>query len=465
MRVVLGRLVCVLACVAAGACSTTEGGDPSSVESGGAAGTSNGGSTTTGGSNNPGGATNTGGAMTTGSGGSTASGGSSGGDGGIHVAIDAGTVDGTPGVWTRLLNWPLATMLISGEGLVVDPVRPSDFYFFYETGTPNAGGDRHVLKTTDYGTTWTRIEKTASKGNAWGVAIDPNPNRDPNTPPTMYTPAGYGDLGMWKSVDGGVTWKNLIPSSGVVTKPGGGTATFPPDKNGGHIDFYQAHILPDNPPNHVLVTYHYGTGALQALGETTDGGATWEVHNVPWGDSHYVYATDPNTWILVAGRSGPGTYRTTTAGRVNGVISEAAWTQVNNFTHSHGSFTPFIDKKNDVLYFPGENDFPVQGVRRSADHGATWVSIYDKSPVGMLIGTGSHMYASWLGGNSVLSGAIGDTPNFMSSMPAGFTGSVPPYGAATSFDGHHWVAIVAQYLTSQNNMATGNGELWRYIEP
>jgi hypothetical protein len=379
---------------------------------------------------------------------------------------------GQVGVWTRMLNWPLASMLIGGEGMLLDPVRPSDLYFFYEASKPNASGDRHVLKSTDYGSTWTPIDKTQSHGNAWGVAIDPNPLRDPATPPTMYTPAGYGDLGIWKSTDGGVTWVDLFAnaSNGVVPAPGGGTSTFPADKNGIHVDFYQVCILPDDPPNHILITYHYGTTGAQALGESTDGGATWEVHNVPFGDSHYVYAIDAKTWVLIAGWGGPGIYRTTTAGRVNGVISESAWTQVSTFTHEHGSFTPWLDTKTNELYFPGGGVFPIQGIQRSGDGGATWTSVFSNAPTGWVVGTQKWLYASEAGGPDVLRALPSDLTQWPAMTPApgpAWLGGLPPYGVVTTFDGQHSIIVSAAYAQSPmvNGMPTVNGDIWRYIEP
>jgi hypothetical protein len=403
-------------------------------------------------------------------------------DGAVPVdaaSLDAATSapDGAPpppltgamGVWTPMLNWPLATRLISGEGVLVDPVRPSDFYFFYEADHPNAGGARHVLKSTDYGATWTQIDKTSSTGNAWGVAIDPNPLRDPATPPTMYTPAGYGDLGLWKSTDGGVNWVNLFASGGTVPQKGGGTVTFPPDKNGIRVDFYQVAILPDNPPNHILVTYHYGTTGSQPLGESTDGGATWEVHNVPWGDSQYVYAVDANTWVLISGYGGPGTYRTTTAGRVNGAISESAWSPVSTFTHEHGSFTPWHDAATGDLYFPGGGVFPIQGVQTSHDDGATWTSVYSASPIGGLVATRKSMFAFEFGDSTLLSTPLTDTTMLadVTPPPIASWGGVPPYGVASSSDGQHSVIIAAAYDQQTNNgpPIVTNGDVWRYIEP
>jgi hypothetical protein len=429
-------LALCLAAVIAGCGSPSEGGTGAGAPAGAGAGSG----------------TGTGGA---GAGGSGAGAGAS-GQGGF------GTIEGVPGVWEPVLSWPRDTKPIGGEALVVDPVRNSDFYFFYEADTPNAGGMRHVLKSTDYGATWERVDKTESRGNAWGVAIDPNPLRDADTPPTLYTPAGYGDLGVWKSTDGGVNWVNLFAGGGTVPKKGGGTVTFPPDKNGGNLDFYQVHVLPDDPPNHILVTYHYGTDGTQALGESTDGGQTWEVHNVPWGDSHYVYAVDATTWILVAGWGGPGTYRTTTAGRnANGQISESAWTKVDDMTHSHGSFTPWYDAANQHLYFPCEGVFPLQGIRRTSDGGATWDNVYETTPVGMLVGTKDWLYAGRLGSATILRSAVAATLELSPMRPVeGFLGNVPPYGVASSFDGERWVILAATYMRDD-----ANGEIWRYVEP
>src|SRR4029079_9842815 len=97
-------------------------------------------------------------------------------------------------------------------------------------------------------------------------------------------------------------WTNLFAgaSNGVVPKTGGGTTTFPPDKNSGHTDFYQIRILPDDPPNHILVTYHYAAGGqMTPLGESKDGGASWEVHYLPAGDSHYAIGIDPLPWLVI----------------------------------------------------------------------------------------------------------------------------------------------------------------------
>src|SRR5207248_2787035 len=102
-------------------------------------------------------------------------------------------------------------------------------------------------RTTDFGDTWTLRNDTAMNGNPWGFSIDPNPSRSPAALPTLYAPAGYGSLGCWKSVDGAATW----------TKLAGCDTAFAPYNPFGPTDLYHTCILPDDPPNHVLATYHY----------------------------------------------------------------------------------------------------------------------------------------------------------------------------------------------------------------
>jgi hypothetical protein len=334
------------------------------------------------------------------------------------------------------------------QSIRVDPVRPSDFYAFAASSPVTA-----VLTSTDYGATWTSVKTTSEmNGNPWGAAIDPNPCRDPATAPTLYSPAGYGSTGLWKSVDRGVTWTQLFTGDNVFSAytPYG---TIP--------DVYAVHILPDDPPNHLLLTFHGNwvdptngkkdTSIDAGFGESTDGGKTWAVHRSPEGagTSHYMIVVDSNTWLSIS--QDTGIWRTTSAGRMNGAISPAAWTKVDDLVHEHGSYQPYVDPTSGDIYSPG-----LHGIKRSTDHGATWSSVYTNGGyMSGVIATKKFLYASDLYGvELVRSDASGNMFSPYTTKPDDMKYGSAPYGNAASFDGAHWIIV------------TGNIDgLFRYIEP
>lgn len=363
------------------------------------------------------------------------------------IAIAESGGDDEPGVWKQLAI-PVDYSDPDGGGaqtVLVDPVRPSDFYAFV---TPNNGAKIAVLKSTDYGKTWTDVNTTKEMtGNPWGAAIDPNPHRDPNTPPTLYSPAGYGAMGVWKSVDGGVTWENLLD----------GKTPFDPYNPYCCVDAYGITILPDDPPNHVLFTYHYSFKGMDdgGFGESRDGGKTWTVHPPPpgIGTSHYLIGVDEDTWISIAqmneGRN--GMWKTDTAGRVNGEISVDAWRKVDDHEHLHGSFAAYIDPRNGYIYAPG-----IGGIKRSADEGETWETVY-REDASNVVATDRFLYGSYHYGPRLIRAPRDTGKNWMSytEEPPAMEQAAPPYGAATSFDGEHWIIV----------MAADSHGLWRYVEP
>jgi hypothetical protein len=365
----------------------------------------------------------------------------------------------TVGVWTRV-DIPTPALLPDRAGaqtVLVDPVRPNDFYAFVANPTDER---MIVLKSTDYGRTWADMNTTDPlRGNPWGAAIDPNPSRDPSTPPTLYTPAGFQSLGVWKSSDGGVTWVNTLAGPGIFDRYNrfGGT---------GAVDAYSVTVLPDDPPNHILFTYHYWWEGFDesGFGESLDGGETWIAHEPApgMGDSHYIVALDESTWLAIAQGSDHmnGIWRTTTAGRVEGVVSPDAWEKVDPHEHLHGAFQGFVDPRSGSVYMPGR-----AGIRRSDDRGATWDWELHHVPgetfapawVSNITATDRYLYASNLFDPLLYRGPRdGDgeweiyapTPEAMTTGPA-------PFGYATSFDGRHWIIVLG---------AAGSG-IWRYVEP
>jgi hypothetical protein len=182
------------------------GGTGGAIGTGGSAGTKGtGGSVATGGNANSGGSTGTG--ATGDTGGAVGSGGSAAPP---DPCVDAGTCP--PGTWTNVTpqgvrldaDYHCGGCNYGVQDVVTDPARPNDFYAFvcYQG----------VWKSQDYGLTWAKVSTGTNashieSGRPWAAAIDPDPSRAPSTPPTLYTVAGYGDqLGVYKSVDGGVNF-------------------------------------------------------------------------------------------------------------------------------------------------------------------------------------------------------------------------------------------------------------------
>ena len=420
-----------------------------------------------------------------GAGGSTSSGGGTGAEGGatssastggagagpvatVDPCIEAGTCP--PGVWIQS-ELPGFTSPDTVQTVLADPARPSDFYAFVGS---NNGPTIKVYRSTDYGGTWENVNQTAEiTGNPWGASIDPNPYRDPSTSPTMWSPSGYGAAGAWKSTDGGQTW---------VRSPGCDAAFGPYNPFGATLtDLYHVEILPDDPPNHVLATYHYGfkDNGDGGFGETWDGGQSWVVHPPPAGvgTSHYVIPVSATTWVVISQDNNglSGMWRTTTAGRTggteqekfrDGTISTAAWTKVDALEHAHGSHQNVV-AKDGTLFATGW----VTGAR-STDDGATWSHFtegswaephqFEQSLMTNLAITDKYIYTTFMSGTPMLTRVAIDDPIGAEKWdlaycetPAAMHEGGAPFGMASSKSATAWILVSGTY---------GSG-IWKYVEP
>ncbi|HZX93216.1 MAG TPA: hypothetical protein VFE90_01780 [Myxococcales bacterium] len=345
-------------------------------------------------------------------------------------------------------SWYDVTGVVDATGfsgatfVLVDPVRPSDFYAF--------ASEKGVYKSVDFGQTWAKISvsdtSNVASGRPWAAAIDPDPARDPNKAPVIYAAAGFGANGLFKSTDGGAHWVQLFTPHVYYCYQG-------------LADVYGMAIEPGN-NQHILVSIkqNWCTGqADTGILESFDAGATWTEHTPPagFGQGHYIYFIDSNTWLVnsIAFGATGGTFRTTTAGRKNGVPDPTAWTKVLDAYHTHGGAQSFVDPQNGVIYSPS-----VGGMWRSEDHGATWAKVYGQD-MSSVFATPNYLY----GTNYYLNGTAsvyyvrsprGDGKTWTQyTNPTGMGGWGPFWGGV-SYDGSHWVMV------TPNN----NSGLWRYIE-
>jgi photosystem II stability/assembly factor-like uncharacterized protein len=187
---------------------------------------------------------------------------------GIYRSLDAGKT------WTNL---GLGSSEHIGR-IVVDP-RDSNVVFVAAQGPLwSAGGERGVYKTTDGGVTWEKILGAGEYTGANEVVMDPS------DPDVLYASLhqrfrnvaslvdGGPESGIWKTTDGGVTWREL--ETGLMLKKDAGNATKDEEEEMGKIGLA---ISPQDP----AVVYATIERAHRKGGfyRSTNGGESWEKRN------------------------------------------------------------------------------------------------------------------------------------------------------------------------------------------
>jgi hypothetical protein len=421
------------------------GGDKPAATAGDGAGASSdagssGSGTASGGSGTSGSSTSGGSDMS--DGGALSSGGTMPGGGVGHAGMPPTSVaEGTPGEWVNVTppGIKLGQNDVGGmdnygvQDVLADPARPGDLYAFvcYQG----------LWRSTDYGTTWTQVNKGDNWGKPWGSAIDPNPNRDPTVAPTIYAGVS-GALGFLKSVDFGKTFS---------------TQKMPDSFGDYHYqEVYSVDIDPYD-VNHALVGFHEQADAA----ETTDGGSTWKKRPTPPGDdggSYYPFfidtgdaATTGKTWLVIPQEA-------STAYAVQTTDGGATWKKLGKFQHHHGSAQIFSPGKG-VVYMVAMQP---SGIQKSTDSGATWKQLRDISD-GVITGSDKLLYVSvgkgWGSKGEPLDPEMGTAPL---TDDGNWTAMMAPSGM---FDGSKRIAVTKD--KSHNIIVAGNWHagIWRYIEP
>ncbi len=260
-------------------------------------------------------------------------------------------------------------------GAVGVPQQPNVFYI----GVNNGG----VWKTTDYGRTWFPIFDDQPTGSIGDVGVAPsNPN-------VLYVGSGEGlqrpDLsvgdGMYKSTDGGKTWKNT-----------------------GLKDAQQIGRLAIDPTNEnrvfvAALGHPYGPNKERGVYRTTDGGATWQqVLYIDENTGAIQVAIDPNNPNIIfadmwAGRQGPwengawngpesGLYKSTDGGNTWKKITRGLPTPAQGL----GRIGFCIAPSNSARMYATVDAGAEGGVYRSNDAGESWARIQTD---GRLWGRGS----------------------------------------------------------------------------
>src|SRR5262244_348013 len=245
------------------------------------------------------------------------------------------------------------------------PGQPNVFYI----GVNNGG----VWKTTDYGHTWRPIFDDQPTGSIGDLAVAPS---DPNI---IYVGSGEGlqrpDLstgdGVYKSIDGGKTWRNV-----------------------GLRDAQQigSVIVDPKDPNRVFVAalgHPYGPNKERGVYRSIDGGATWrQVLDKDENTGAIQVMFDPTNSQIVyadlwAGRQGPwenGAWQGLESGLFKSTDGGDTWKKLTNglptFEQGLGRIGFDISRSNPkILYATVEANPQQGGVYRSDDAGESWRKI------------------------------------------------------------------------------------------
>ncbi|HEX8997764.1 MAG TPA: hypothetical protein VF812_17175 [Ktedonobacterales bacterium] len=132
---------------------------------------------------------------------------------GVYVSLDGGRT------WR---NTGLTDSRHIGD-IVVHPQRPEVAYVAALGHAWGPSEERGVYRTRDGGASWQRVLFKSARAGANDIAMDPN------HPDTLYAAiwqtqryphalvSGGEDSGLWKSVDGGETWKDISRAPGMPT--------------------------------------------------------------------------------------------------------------------------------------------------------------------------------------------------------------------------------------------------------
>lgn len=248
----------------------------------------------------------------------------------LYASTDVGIFKSTDGGQ----GWAAANAGLGGapqivvNALAVDPTSPTTLY---------AGTSGGVFKTTNGAASWTSINAGLSGLAARVIAIDPN------APSTVYVGvddnADYLDYGVFKSIDGGATWKKVYST--------------PTGEDGGAPPITALAIDPRSPSR------LYALVALNQVLASPDGGASWSAIPTPAADV-WSLALDPSSGTVYVGTYFGSVFRTTDGG--------AHWTSASDGLQASGVNVIATAPSAPASLYAGAHN----GVFRSSDSAQTW---------------------------------------------------------------------------------------------
>src|SRR5437016_5179618 len=271
--------------------------------------------------------------------------------------------------------------------VIIDPRDPNVAFVAALGHAYGANAERGVFRTRDGGKTWEKVLYKDDHTGAIDVVFDPN-NANvllASLWQVMRTPysldSGGPGSGLYKSSDGGTTWKRLegngLPDGIMgrigVSVSGGGTWTR--QNNQPTAQFY--HVIADNRFPYYLYGAQQDNSTIAIATRDTD---EWVISDKDWydvggGEAGYI-APDPRDGNIVYAGDGGGVVtrfdkRTEQAQSISPWPLDTSGRGAGELEHRFQWTEPvFLSPHDpDVLYTAAEVIF------KSADHGASWTTI------------------------------------------------------------------------------------------
>lgn len=251
--------------------------------------------------------------------------------------------------------------------IVIDPLNPDVVYVAAQGHLWGPNEERGLYKTTDGGKTWKKVLYINSDTGIADLAMDPSNSKilyaaawDHRRLPYYFRSGGEGS-GLYKTTDGGETWRRLTNGlpSGVLGRIGVAVARSKPNvvyalieaKDGGLFKsedkgetwvrasdkrtydrvnfrpFYYSRLTVD--PNNELVVYVYSGSCYVSK----DGGKTFEtIFRGAHPDHHVIWVDPHNSLHVISGNDG-GIDISWDGGRRSQAVQAEAWAEVYNVAY------------------------------------------------------------------------------------------------------------------------------------
>ncbi len=214
--------------------------------------------------------------------------------------------------WEPMLDWVShADLNLMGvESIAVDPSDPAKVYLACGTYTASDVPDGAILQSSDQGRTFQRTNvpikfggNEAGRGNGERMAVDPNDGR------ILFL--GTRKNGLWKSVDGAVTWAKQENFPSDVLRLSREEARLPAWRGGGRSSIVFVVFDPKSGrKGQASQTLYVGVSVMGRPGlyRSEDGGSSWKV--VPgqpqkYRPNHAVLASNGNLFVSYGTDPGP----------------------------------------------------------------------------------------------------------------------------------------------------------------